>query len=176
MAAASRDPLIATRASSDTKARFAALAAARGMTESRLLMLLIDTVLERNSADASSRSDASATERVTVRLRPGDRALLDARAAMRRMKSASYVVALIRAHVRGQAPLPKDEIDALKVTVSHLTALRRQLEETARAANAAADLDMLRRLQETATHVEDVRRHVAEIVKTNLMSWEASDA
>lgn len=146
------------------------------MTESRLLMLLIDTVLEHNSADPSQHADTCATERITLRLRPGDRALLDARAAARRMKSASYVVALVRAHVRHQAPLPKDEIDALKVTVSHLTALRRQLEETARAANASADLDILRRLQETASHVEDVRRHVAEIVKTNLMSWEASDA
>lgn len=180
MAAASRDPLIATRAAFATKARFAALATSRGMTESRLLSLLIETVLEDNPppADSTVLNDSPATDRITLRLRAGDRALLDARAAARGMKTSSYAVMLIRAHVRQQAPMPAAEIEALKVAVSHLAALRRQLQESLHTVGTrtAGDVDLLHCLRETAAHVDDMRRCVAEVVKSNLLSWESNDA
>src|SRR5439155_3455147 len=67
-------PLIAMRASRDMKHRFAALAASRGMTESHLFMLLVDTVLQHNpdQPDEGSRVDGASKNRVTLRLRAGD--------------------------------------------------------------------------------------------------------
>ena len=77
-------PLIAMRASRDMKHRFAALAASRGMTESHLLMLLVDTVLQHNpdQPDEGSRVDGASKNRVTLRLRSGDIRKVAARAAV----------------------------------------------------------------------------------------------
>lgn len=94
MATVSRPPLIATRASSETKAKFAALAARSGTSESTLLMRLIDAVLEHNSEAPDTdgmESGEPLTDRITVRLRPGDRARLNAHAAARNMKPATYL-------------------------------------------------------------------------------------
>ena len=44
---------IAAWATPERKGQFAALAASRGLSESKLLGLLIDSVLERNPADAA---------------------------------------------------------------------------------------------------------------------------
>ena len=53
-----------------------------------------------------------------VRLRDEDRLLLDARAEARGMRSATYVSVLIRSHLRQLAPLPKDELLALKRSIA----------------------------------------------------------
>jgi hypothetical protein len=149
------------------------------MSESALLTLLIDSVLERNAVDASAcdrYENAPACDRISLRLRPGDRALLNACAAARHMKPATYLVALVRAHVRRDAPLPMAELNALKVAVSQMSAVGRHLHQLAHADLAGAGRDVVRHLQETVAHAEDIRRHVAEVVKTNLMSWEVEDA
>ena len=151
------------------------------MSESALLTLLMDAVLEQNDVPACAAANAeadAATERVSLRLRPGDRRRVDARAAERNMKPASYVVALIRAHVRHDAPLPAAELNALKVAVGQLSAVGRNLNQLAHASHAGAALvgDLVQTLRETLARVEDVRRYVADVVRGNLMSWEAGDA
>jgi hypothetical protein len=159
-----RQFVIATRASAETKQRFTALAASRGMTESRLLTLLIEAVLERNTGAACetcSATTAKTSERVSLRLKSGDRALLAVRAAGRGMRTASYLAMLVRTHVRRDTPLPMAEIDLLKVAVAQLSAFSRRLD--------GSTTDELRAL------VEAVRREVAEIVRSNLMSWESDN-
>ena len=52
-----------------------------------------------------------------VRLRNEDRLLLDARAEARVMRPATYASVLLRAHLRNLAPLPKDELLALKRSI-----------------------------------------------------------
>lgn len=52
VANASRQPFIAARTTPAKKAQFVSLAASRGMSESALLTLLIDAVLEENPAAA----------------------------------------------------------------------------------------------------------------------------
>jgi len=176
--ASSHQSLIATRASRDKKRRFAALAASRGMTASHLLMLLVDTVLQHNPEplDEGSR-DGVSKNRVTLRLRPGDLRKVAARAAVRGMKPASYLVALIHAHVGAQAPLPSSELDALKAAVNQLASVGRQLQQMA-LGGAAADHDARLRstLHDTLLQVQALRQHAAEIVRNNLLSWEAGDA
>ena len=180
MATAIGQPFIAARTTPERKAQFAALAASRGMSESALLTLLMDTVLEGNSvvdSAADSDEDSRASERVSLRLRQGDRRRVNARAAARNMKPASYVVALIRAHVRHEAPLPVAELNVLKVAVAQLSAVARHLHQLASGdAGTALDVEFARHLHETVARVEDVRRYVSDVVRGNLMSWEAGDA
>ena len=73
-----------------------------------------------------------------IRLRKEDRLLLHERAAARGMASATYASVLIRAHLRSLAPLPKDELFALKQAVSELSAIGRNLNQIARAASSGA--------------------------------------
>lgn len=177
----SRQPLIAARTSPERKALFASLAASRGLSESALLTLLVDAVLERNASCADAlafgKEKGAASERVSLRLRPGDRRLVNARAAARSMKPASYLVALIRAHVRRQAPLPTAELNTLKVTVAQLSAIARSLQrEEVLGAAAALGSEFACNVYDIATRVDEVRQLVREIVRTNLLSWEAGDA
>jgi hypothetical protein len=167
-----RQPLIATRASVETKQRFAALAASRGLTESALLMLLIDTVLGSNAAGEQVESAARpcAGDRMSLRLRPGDRSRLEARAAARGLKPSSYVAMLVRAHVRRQALLPLPaELHALKAAVVQLTALGRGL------GGSAGDGVTHESMSQTAAAVAALRREFAEFVRRNLQSWETDD-
>jgi len=133
MPSALRTAVLGTRTSSETKARFAALAAQQDLTESALLALLIDKVVAANTtSDAIEsthqvREKECASDRLTLRLRPGDRTLADAKAAARRMKTSSYLVMLVRTHVRSTPVMPPAELDELKGVVGHLAALGRQL-------------------------------------------------
>jgi hypothetical protein len=65
---------IAAWASAEAKARFSALAASRGLSESKLLGLIINAVLSRNPVDvgAEQRGKAGKGDHISVRLRPGD--------------------------------------------------------------------------------------------------------
>src|SRR5438552_9922243 len=117
------------------------------MSESALLTLLMDTVLEGNSvvdSAADSDEDSPASERVSLRLRQGDRRRINARAAARNMKPASYLVALIRAHVRHEAPLPAAELNALKLAVAQLSAAARHLHQLSAGGGTAADVEIVR--------------------------------
>jgi hypothetical protein len=51
------------------------------------------------------------------------------------MPSATYVSVIVRAHLRNLAPMPKDELVALKRSVAELGAIGRNLNQLARAAN-----------------------------------------
>jgi len=72
---------------------------------------------------------------VLVRLRGEDRLLMDARAEARGMRSATYVSVLIRSHLRKLAPLPKDELLALKRSIAELATIGRNINRIARAVN-----------------------------------------
>ncbi len=93
------------------------------------------------------------------------------------MKAASYGAMLVRAHVRGRAPLPIGELNALKVAVGELSAIGRNLNQIARAANSRESSGVLRdTLRQVQGQVAEVRESVAALVRENLMSWEAGDA
>ena len=72
---------------------------------------------------------------VFVRFREEDRLLLDARAAARGMRPATYVSVLTRAHLRSLAPLPKEEYLALKRSIAVLESIGRNINQIAKAAN-----------------------------------------
>jgi hypothetical protein len=72
---------------------------------------------------------------VFVRFRDEDRLLLDARAAARGMRPATYVSVLTRAHLRSLTPLPKEEYLALKRSIAVLESIGRNINQVAKAAN-----------------------------------------
>jgi hypothetical protein len=164
----------------ETKRRFVAIANHEGVSESallkRMIVLMLESTTPQPSVDSRDRSMRDA--RVTVRLRPDDQQLLKERAAARGMPAATYVSVLVRAHLRSLAPLPKEELLALRRAVSELSSIGRNLNQIARAGNQLQrmtgpyqeDLRAILRL------CEGLRDHVKDLLKANLRSWEVGYA
>ncbi len=112
--------------------------------------------------------------RVYVRLRREDEQLLQARAAARGMRPATYVSALTRAHLRRLAPLPKDELLALRQSIGELAAIGRNLNQIARAANDGGRLPGSARedFRAMLKVCEALRDSTKTLLKANLASWE----
>lgn len=115
-------PSITARPSAAEKARFATLAATSGLSESALAMIAIRTVLDPDAAPVRESvpppARGPATDRITIRLRPGDGESIARRAAQRGMKSSAYLAALVRAHLAVNPPLTANELAALKQSVA----------------------------------------------------------
>jgi hypothetical protein len=177
------DAFIHCRVPVATKAAFGVLARYQGMTDSALLRRVIDLSLQ--SAGVVSGTDAVAaqrpiarTSRLTVRLRGDDQLLLRDRAAARGMAPATYVSVLTRAHLRSLAPLPREELLALKRTVAELGAVGRNLNQIARAANQGERIDGPgpHEVQLMLRICEALRDHVKALLLANLRSWQEGHA
>jgi hypothetical protein len=177
------------RVPSDVKRRVAAAAERRSLTESawlrgvvlRELASIEATEAERVADQAASVSRCSGKQeegahntRVDVRLRTDDRLLLDARAEARGMRPATYVSVLTRSHLRRLAPLPKDELLALRRTIGELAAMGRNINQIAKVANRDGRLpgSMREELRAMLTICEALRDHSKALLVANLTSWE----
>ena len=111
-----------------------------------------------------------------IRLRADDRILLRERAVARGMAPATYVSVLTRAHLRSLAPLPKEELLALKRTVAELGSIGRNLNQIARAANQGQPVTSPGRddLKAMLRICEALRDHVRGLLMANLKSWNQS--
>ena len=172
---------IAAWATPDRKGQFAALAASRGLSESKLLGLLIDSVLERNPVDEAGderQREAEEGDRITLRLRPGDGKWLRVRAQRRGMKYTTYAAAVIRAHVRANPPMPLEELARLERALAEISAIGRRFNQIAGIVGKGQDIDSGLRLELAAVihTVEELRQALREVVKVNRISWESADA
>ncbi len=98
------------------------------MTESALALSAIRSYLGSDPAIRASilnEPQIRATDRITIRLRPGDGRWIARRAQERGMKSSAYLAALVRAHVACDPPLPMEKIRILKRAVTVLVDLGR---------------------------------------------------
>ena len=163
----------------DQKAGFAALALSRGLSESRLLRLLIDSVLERNPVDPAGdegHGNAGEGDRITLRLRPGDGQCLRLRAQRRGIKYTTYAAALIRAHVRLDPPMPLEELARFERSLAEISAIGRRLNQIAGAVREGQGVEPLRlELKAVLQVVEELRTTLREVVKINRMCWESGD-
>ena len=188
MVNAPRSAVISMRLPPDVKARFAALAARHQLTESGLLAKLIDEVLRSNAAgvaasglvaDASDATmDAASGDRITLRLRHGDRTRAAERAGARGMRTGTYLALLIHNHVWASDVLPPRELDLIKVLGAQLAALGRQLRmfdmPNTWAEPAASELrDLLAHVRHEVGMAHEAS---AAVVRRNLMSWEVGHA
>ena len=162
----------------DTKDRFAAVARHQGISGSALLKRLVDHMLQTaggaETATVEIVDRAARDSRLTVRLHPSDQSLLRARAAARGMPAATYVSVLTRAHLRALAPVPKEELLALKRTVAELGSIGRNLNQIARAANQGQQSSVPGR-EEVKAMIRvcgGLRDRVRELLAANLRSWD----
>ena len=130
---------LTTWVSRETKERFSAVARHQGQSDSALLKRLVDLMLQTadggHTATVRVGDRAERDMRLTVRLHRVDQSLLRERAAARGMPAATYLAVLARTHLRSLAPLPKEELLALKRSVSELGSIGRNLNQIAHAAN-----------------------------------------
>jgi hypothetical protein len=177
-----RESLIRCRVSNEVKGLLKAVAAQRQITESALVRQLIEATVQMatvsEAADGVAPTSVVRNARLYVRLAPEDRLLLNNRAKARAMPSATYVSVLVRSHLRALAPLPKDELLALKRSVAELGAIGRNLNQIARAANHGGrppgpgreDLKAMLRV------AEGLRDHVKALLRANQISWKQGHA
>ena len=171
-------PSITARPSAAEKIRFARLADAAGMSESALALVAIRAVLDSDCHTSQEAVTAAAressTDRITIRLRPGDGAAIARRAAQRGMRASTYLAALTRAHLRANPPLPASELAALKQSITVLAALGRFLVETSRnpALVGTERDDFRQQLSRTRTALATLERHTHDLVRAALISWE----
>jgi hypothetical protein len=172
-------PSITARPTADEKRRFAELAASRGMSESTLALIGIRSLLDSNGPPAMwVEEPAPATDRITIRLRPGDHQVIARRAAQRAMKASTYLAALVRAHVAANPPLAATELAALKQSIVVLAGFGRLLAQTARNASLGGPEreDLKQDLSRTRAAVAALEERTHDLARTALISWETHSA
>ena len=174
---ASRSPLpsITIRLSPEEKEWFATLARSRGVSESTLALSTIRSIGDSGCLDPhATGTRAPATDRITIRLRPGDGQVITRRAAERGMKPSGYLAALVRAHLAGNPPLSSDELKALKQSVVVLAGLGTLLAQTARnpALSGPALEDVRQAVSRTRAAVAALEQRTQEFTQRALTSWE----
>jgi hypothetical protein len=181
MAAATH--MLKTRVTEETKRIIEAVARQQQLTESAWLRRLIATTLQTAgvTADAASAEPSEhgrRAARLMIRLLAEDQLLLHARARARGMPAATYVSVLVCSHLRGAAPLPKDELQALKRAIAELGAIGRNLNQLAKAANQAGRIvgPSREELRALLRACEGLRDHVRALLDANLRSWEVGHA
>ena len=173
-----RLPSITARPTPAEKQRFAELAAARGLSESELALLAIRTLLESNTVPTIGATTATtrepATDRITIRLRPGDRHNINDRAAQRGMKTSAYLAALVRAHIAANPPVPAAELSKLKTMVAVLAALGRVLAQLDRRVSETGEgvPEIETNLYKTRVAVRALELATADLTRAALVSWE----
>ncbi len=176
-AAKATAPSITARPTPQDKRLFAAVAAQRQVSESTLALIAIRALLDSQTSDLPPNPSNSgpAVDRITVRLRPGDRLAIQQRAAERRMKDSAYIAALVRGHVAVNPPLANHELAAFKAAVSVLAAFGRILARTAREAAQAGVLprDLQQDLSRSRALVAHVERRMHEFAQAALVTWES---
>jgi hypothetical protein len=175
-----RESLIRCRVSNEVKGLLKRVAAQRQITESALVRQLIEATVQMATVPEVGDGVAPIVRdtRLYVRLAPEDRILLSGRATARGMPSATYVSVLVRSHLRNLAPLPKEELLALKRSVAELGAIGRNLNQIARAANQGGrppgpgreDLKAMLRV------ADGLRDHVKALLRANQISWKQGHA
>jgi predicted DNA-binding protein len=172
------EAFVQCRVTPEMKTLLRALAEREQITESALVRQLLETMLRRSALDGFPKLEAlekvSRDARFSIRLAPEDRILLSGRATARGMPSATYVSMLVRSHLRNLAPLPDQELSALKRSVAELGAIGRNLNQIARAANqggkpAGPGREDLRAMLRIA---EGLRDHVKALIRANELSWD----
>lgn len=172
-----QQPSVTVRLSVDEKRRFAAIAAARGVSESKLALVAIRILLASTHSrmaieDPVTPGRECARDRITIRLRPGDRRAIRDRAASRGLKDSAYIAALVRCHISASPPLTGSELAALKASVAVLAGLGRLLARISREGPSTESvlIEELRRIRACTAGLES---QTHDLIRAALQSWES---
>jgi hypothetical protein len=172
-------PTITVRLSPEEKRQFAELAVGRGLSECALAVVTLRALLTPDTSSALNFPSASlrepATDRITIRLRPGDRAALETRAARRRMKTSTYLAALVRSHIAADTVLAAHELETVKQAVIVLAGVGRVLSRIARCGSQQGSLspEVRQALAQTRAVVAAVEQRTSNLARAALQSWES---
>ena len=110
-----------------------------------------------------------------VRLTVEDRLLLDARADARGMRPATCASVLLRSHLRSRAPLPKDEILALKRSIAGLGSIGRNINQIARAVSGGGEVpgSLQSEFWAMLKVCSPLRDNTKALLSANLTGWAA---
>jgi hypothetical protein len=150
------------------------------LSESKLLGLMIDSVLARNAISPTveePHGQRAKSNRIGIRLRPGDSELLRLRARARGMNYTTYAAVLIRAHLRADTPMPLEELARLERGLAEVSAVAGSLGQIARAMTQGQGADPRLSLELAAVlpPVERLWEQMREVVRANVISWESGD-
>jgi len=185
--------VIKTRVSPDTKVRVIEAAQRQLLTESVWLRRAVDAALRSTPVSEDTLIDRAGTGpsperpgfghrtarvRICIRIRHDDGLILRERAEARGMPAATYIAVLVRAHLRTLAPLPSEEVAALKRSVAELSSIGRNLNQIARVAHQTGRITGPNRddLRSMLKVCEAMRGHVKELVRVNNATWESGYA
>jgi hypothetical protein len=144
-----------------------------------LALIAIRALLESNGPLVSTTAPEArrhpATDRITIRLRPGDGRAINQRAAQRGIRASTYLAALVRAHVAASPPLTVDELAILKQGVAVLASLGRALSHVSRNAAQGGTLspDLQKYLGQTRAVVAALERRTHDLARSALITWES---
>jgi hypothetical protein len=178
--------VVKARVSPEVKRQAKALAERELLTEAAWLKrLIIHELRAANEAGSSSSMDpirlpaetdrgpSGDVKRVYVRLCPEDWLLLEARAAARGLRPATYLAVLARSHLRSLAPLPREEYLALMRSIAELAAIGRNINQIAHAANSGRPIpeSVAAEFRAMLKVCEALRDNTKALLKANLRSW-----
>ena len=172
-------PTLTVRLTPEEKRQFVELATRHGLSEAALALVAIRAVLAPGGANALTiptlPAREPATDRVTIRLRPGDGAALDARAAQRGVKASTYLAALVRAHLGASPILTADELHTVKQAVVVLAGVGRVLSRIARSGAQGSPLpaEVRQALAQTRCVLATVEERTSDLARAALRSWES---
>ncbi|MEJ1962926.1 MAG: plasmid mobilization relaxosome protein MobC [Gammaproteobacteria bacterium] len=160
-----------------------ALAQQRRLSDSAFLQKLVELALLQHTGVSEAQLTQPVVQvargaRLYVRLREDDHLLLRERAEGRGLAAATYASMVLRAHLRGLAPLPDRELAELKRAVAALTAIGRNLNQIARVANQSgkSETPTTTDLRALLRALEGLRDHVKGLIRANVLSWETGRA
>jgi hypothetical protein len=167
---------ISLRVDTETKRRFAAMAAISGVSESAQLKRLMIAALAQFSTNEVPEFIAGKVRypaKLSIRLRHDDQLILRERASARGLPVATYTSLLIRSHLRQLAPLPTPELDELKRSLAAVSATERHLSQIARAINVGDPVTSPTRgdMQALLRALTALRDHFKAVINANLSSW-----
>lgn len=170
------DAFIQCRVTPEMKALIRRIAQREQITESALVKQLLSAVLRSSAVEQlpSSEGRIKRHARLSLRLESEDHRLLCERAAARALPRATYASVVIRSHLRALAPLLKEERALLMHAIGELSAIGRNLNQIARAANQGAPVVGPTRadLMALLRACEALRNHVRQLLEANMRSWE----
>jgi hypothetical protein len=173
------------RISPEKKAALVALAERNRLDMTKLVVPLIDQLIEENK-DVFEQQTIEPAEEQGIDTRqpakqlyfypfPGDDQRLARYAAERQLKTTTLIRLIIRTWLTREPLMPKHELAALGVTSNQLGALSRNLNQLVKQAHAGhtpLPEELLALLESTVQLTQQARKEVGDIVKANNASWE----
>jgi hypothetical protein len=168
----------------DQRQRFSELAAAQGVSSSRLLARLVHRALVENPEAKVKRllEEAAAgkapAEKYTIRLLGLDAARLESRAQTRGVTASGYVAHVLRAHLRADPPMPYGEFQELKRVVNELAGIRGAMAQLASREGSTHGLEpsLKENVLKLLPALKQIRDKVQDTLVANSRSWEAPNA